>query len=507
MTPFKILKYLLSIFLTLAFVMLIFPSEGIKLSDNTYVYFYNFNDFFSTTEVKYKDISYIVESVGGEDKNEDNESHEHTEVQPLDVKEIVKPDKVKPKYKPKDFGPKDQSFEYPENNVEMLYPLFTALTNKNDTLRILHFGDSQLELDRITSVIRNRFQKKFGGSGMGLIPLNTPYAKYPEIRFKASDNFEKKVIQQFKKDKLNHRRYGVLNRFSKFKGDKKNDTIKSWFRITNVDESNYSLNNITNCRLLYGNSSSPVNFSITCNSKNISNSILEESSSLKEVNWEIPSNTDTLQIEFSGVDSPEFYGLSLESGPGVYVDNIPARSSSGIIFTINDFKLLRESFNRLNVKLVILQFGANKVKNLSSSYSHYERALIRQIQTLRKIDPELAIIVIGVSDMSRHVKGKYETYPSVEKIRDAQRNAALKTGCVFWDLYKAMGGKESMPAWVFHKPPLASKRDFAHFTYSGSRVVGKLFNKAFFHDYNKYQEVMRKSLEQRRNNSPVKPIQ
>ncbi len=504
MTPFKILKYILSIFLSLGFIMLVFPSEGIKIPGNNYIYFYSFDDIFPKPKEEYKNISYIFKQ-----NNEEDPTTE--EIRPLDVKDVMseKEKERKLRYKPKKFAPKVKMFEYPGGNKEILYPLFTQLSNNNDVIHILHYGDSQLELDRITSVIRRKFQQTFGGKGIGLIPVNTPYAKYPTIRFKTSENFKQTIIQKFKTNNINHRRYGILTNFSNFTKidgiNHKND-IESWFEIKNVPRISNSFNKVTQCRLLYGYAKSKTDIVVNCNAKEVYKNSLASSDSLQQAIWNIPLNTDSLRIDFKGKFSPSFYGISLESGTGVYVDNIPARSSSGSIFTVNDNNLLKNTFKLLNAKLVIFQFGANMVKNMSNNYNYYERSITRQIISLRKINPEITIIIVGVSDMAKFVKGQYKTYESVEKIRDAQKKAALDNNCIFWDLYETMGGKESMPSWAFHKPAYASKRDFAHFTYSGSRLVGRFFNEAFFNAYEDYQKTMQKHLKERAEIENVKII-
>ena len=144
-------------------------------------------------------------------------------------------------------------------------------------------------------------------------------------------------------------------------------------------------------------------------------------------------------------------------------------------------------FNKLNVKLIILHFGVNIVPSMKENYDFYENRLYQQLKFLKSLDEQLSIIVMGVSDMSRKVEGHYESYPNIEKIRDAQKNAAFKAKCAFWDTYAAMGGKNSMPSWVFEEPSLARK-DFTHFTYKGSVVIAKMFYKALINDYHKYLE-------------------
>ena len=54
-------------------------------------------------------------------------------------------------------------------------------------------------------------------------------------------------------------------------------------------------------------------------------------------------------------------------------------------------------------------------------------------------------------------------------------------------MYEAMGGKNSMPAWVNADPPLA-RTDFTHFSWKGSIVISKMFYEALMNDYNKYLE-------------------
>ena len=52
-------------------------------------------------------------------------------------------------------------------------PLFYAALQHADKqpVRIVHIGDSQIEEDRISMIIRRRLQDKFGGGGIGLVPM------------------------------------------------------------------------------------------------------------------------------------------------------------------------------------------------------------------------------------------------------------------------------------------------------------------------------------------------
>lgn len=95
---------------------------------------------------------------------------------------------------------------------------------------------------------------------------------------------------------------------------------------------------------------------------------------------------------------------------------------------------------------------------------------------------------MGTTDIATKQGTDYTSYPYLEMIRDAQRRAAFAAGCAFWDAYEAMGGKNSMPAWVFNNPPLAAK-DFTHLSPRGANILAELLYKAIMKDYQRYLKL------------------
>jgi len=119
--------------------------------------------------------------------------------------------------------------------------------------------------------------------------------------------------------------------------------------------------------------------------------------------------------------------------------------------------MLAAQIKAINGKMAILQFGVNVVPNVVEHYKYYENMMYRQIMALKRAVPDIPVLVIGVSDMARKEETSMESYPNVELIRNAQRNAAFRSGAAFWDLYEAMGGHNSMVSWVENEPPYAEK--------------------------------------------------
>ena len=59
----------------------------------------------------------------------------------------------------------------PDDDETYLDAFFEKMQNAgNRHLRIMHYGDSQIECDRISGILRQEFQEEFGGCGVGLVP-------------------------------------------------------------------------------------------------------------------------------------------------------------------------------------------------------------------------------------------------------------------------------------------------------------------------------------------------
>jgi hypothetical protein len=153
-----------------------------------------------------------------------------------------------------------------------------------------------------------------------------------------------------------------------------------------------------------------------------------------------------------------------------------------------DTAQMGKMFRMMDVEMLILQFGANVVPNVVDDYDYYARKFVQELYILKALKPGLVIVVVGVNDMSQNAPNGYQSYPNIVKIRDAQKKAAFEAGCVFWDLYEAMGGENSMPSWVFAKPPLAQK-DFVHFSIGGAKIVAELFCMAWEKEYQRFKRL------------------
>lgn len=504
MKPIKTLLFLISVFIVLSLLSLVFPKEGIQIGNNFKLRFPDLQNIIQPKEYEQADISDILayhQSDMVDDINNivpdtaiflQNSTNIITDSTKLVLNQdsTINKDSVQANELKIQPGNIRQHIEYPENNKEILYPFFSQLNklkSSNELIRILHYGDSQIEGDRITSYIRNELQKKFGGSGIGMFAPVLIKGTNISMKHKLSGTWERYTYQSIKNGNIFHKRLGALMSFGRFvPANASNDQMYQG-EIT-LQKSNLTYRRtreFNQCRVFYGYNDGPFIAELKYKDQTLDAELIPVSRQLNTITWNTNKALDQITISFKGEDSPDIYAIALDDYKGVAVDNIPLRGSSGTDFTRTDLAFLRSMYQRLNVKLIIMEFGVNLVPYIRDDYSYYEKQFYKQLKTLKSLRPDISIIVIGVSDMSQNINGQYVSYPNIVKIREAQKNAAFKADCAFWDMYEAMGGKNSMPAWVNADPPLA-RTDFTHFSWRGSIVISKMFYEALMNDYNDY---------------------
>jgi lysophospholipase L1-like esterase len=483
--PTKVLAFVFSVLAVLLLLTLVFPKDGIRLGESFTLQYLTLDELFGRDSLQYADISGILT---GSRAISDSAYEAMIESEPGDTRQAdtlrADAESLKMLVHP---------IEYPGGDSTLLYPFFRRMRRLKSTgekLRIMHYGDSQIEGDRMTSFIRYKLQNQFGGSGIGIQPAVQLYGYQMSLRHTASDGWIRYTAFGNTDSTLAHNRFGMLGsfaRFSPYPDSLHPDTSvsKAWITLEQSRRTYRLTRMFRDCSIYYGNATQPVYFEVWSNGKLYDADFLEASSGLQVRSWTFDQTPEKLTFTFQSTCSPDFYGIALDNDWGLSVDNVSLRGSSGLIFSKMDEELLRQMFDILNVKLLLLQFGGNVMPYISDNYDYYEQWFTRELTTLKSLVPDLSIIVIGIADMSIKQKDRYMTYPNLENVRNALRNAAFSSDCAFWDMYSAMGGRNSMPSWVYARPPLATS-DFVHFNERGARVLAEMFYNAFMHDYRSY---------------------
>ncbi len=482
--PFNVLLFLTAILLTLGLFSYFFPENGMQLG-RLKIRFINQREIYQPTKQQKKDISHVVTK-----KTIDDFIHQTGEAN------------NKKKSNSGIGAPSAGILDTASTNAiilsdacrDKLYILFSKLkdlTSTRDKIHILHYGDSQIEGDRMTSYIRQRLQDQFGGNGPGMIPAMNVYNTFT-FKQSYSSNFIRYTC--FGGAKLKNKRYGVLGSAARFteefdslRAHKESVLHEAWVEIEPGHAKYYRAKEYNKVTMYYNSCYVPCGLRIFNNGKLIREDSLQHDGKAHALKLDFQQTPGKLKFQFIATVSPTITGFSLEGDYGVQVSNIGMRGSSGSIFNRMDKSLLSKMYEELNTEMIIMQFGGNSVPFFrdSTAVRNFAGYFKKQLNTLKKIRPSAAIIVIGPSDMSKLENGAFVSYPLLPYCVNQMKKASIEAGAGFWNLFDAMGGINSMPSWV--EQGLAGS-DYIHFSNKGASIASELFFEALGSAYAKWTE-------------------
>jgi lysophospholipase L1-like esterase len=370
----------------------------------------------------------------------------------------------------------------PNNNYSYFDSLFSLLENAqrdHKIYRVIHYGDSQIEMDRITSVLRQRLQEVFGGSGPGMISAVKRISSISLTQSSSGNLIRYALVGDSSSHKASHNRYGVMTQFCQTYGQ---STVS--FSTTKHSQAFEKAKEISHVSMLIGNNSDGFKVSLKADNVQGETNVYEANQDITLISWELPGNVNKGTITMQG--SAEIYGIMLDGGYGVAVDNNALRGCSGTIFTRINKPLMMNSIKMLDARMILLQFGGNRMPSIygTKNIASYMEELDRQIKYLKEVAPQATLLFIGPADMGKSVNGKIGTWPGLPELNDSLKSMTLRNEVAYWDMFHVMGGEGSMAQYVKHRPPLAGP-DHIHFTLLGAQEIGNDLAKSLiiYHDF------------------------
>lgn len=362
------------------------------------------------------------------------------------------------------FRSSEASLVYPDSDYTYLAPFFHALERADTAaVHVLHFGDSQIEGDRITHLLRDSLQDLFGGSGPGLLPLWQPIPAR-SVAQQLSDSVPTYFAGGMMGRRAPNPRYGCLAQVSHLKGD------SVMFRLNARETAGFQR------LVLYAGRVDSL--TAVCDGQRRT---LRRGPGLQRAVW-IPRSDRHLALSLDG--AAEIYGLEVDAGHGTTVSNIPLRGSDGLFFMRMDQQLASAMCRDLNVKLILLEFGGNALPMLddTATVRRYCEALGQQIGRIHEVLPDMRVVLIGPADMSVKIDGELQTHPLLPDLVREMQAMAQQRGVAFWNMYAVMGGRNSMLAWAAHQPAWAAP-DYIHFTVRGAKKIAAVLWRALRLNY------------------------
>ena len=290
--PLKILLYIIFVNVLLLTISFVFPKQGIAITNDIHIKFPSVADYFSgkekdSTSVRVEKLAHKYEmAVLSEDSLQWNIAMESNDSASAANEQIIHPG---------DF----------ENALANFYKKLDKIKD-GELVRVLHFGDSQIEGDRISGVIRSMLQEKFGGCGVGYIPITDPGFDRKNIHRSTTGTWNKYSVVRSPKTPP-HNKYGVLGSF--YQWDKNGASIS----LSRNEKTYQRTQKFEQISLLY-NASEEFSYAFSADTALLQQGVLPADSGATHYQWTCNGfGNKAINFTFSGKKSPDIYGIDRKS--------------------------------------------------------------------------------------------------------------------------------------------------------------------------------------------------
>lgn len=434
---------------------------------------------FSEGKVDSKNVlidSLLLESVANDSLSGENDSI--AEIERKEAQEKINFDATEGIEFPTETFENYKGYQYLISFYEKLYQLEK---NPQGKVRIAYYGDSMTDGDLIVQDVRNNYQERFGGNGVGFVSITSESAaSRGSVKSVYSKNWK---TQSYLNVKHPINPFGV-NGHVFFANDTKNQT---WVQYeAGLNKHIATLDNPT---LYYGQSHKKGNVNFIIGKDTLRKNLVPNNlvNTLKVTSGSIKA----FKANFIQADSIPIYGFNFDNGIGIHVDNFSQRGNSGLPISMFDADVMRSFNNSLKYDLVVLHYGTNVLNYGTKNYFWYEKGMKKTVNKIKESFPGVSILIVSTADKSTKYDLEMKTDSAVVPLMKAQKRYALETESGFVNLYTLMGGDGSMVKWVDEAPAKANK-DYTHFNQRGAKVIGNLLYEQLNKGYEQYKVLREK---------------
>ncbi|MCD8266919.1 MAG: hypothetical protein LUC33_07185 [Prevotellaceae bacterium] len=330
-------------------------------------------------------------------------------------------------------------------------------------VRVAYFGDSFIEGDILTGNLRELLQGKYGGGGVGFVPVSSEVSQFRQTVLLTSSGFLRHV--RHGEASFRPSLQGIMgdyfttqgSAFAQLKGSKRPlaylDTceLSTIFYLAQEDTMELT------CTI---NGGQPVELRHETTASGVCAATAE--GRIGQVRWSVEGGRET-----------PFFGVAMDNRRGVSLDNFSVRGSDGLqtgripLETLSSFQELRP------YDLIVLEYGLNVASAGRRDYSGYRQGLVRAIDKLKEAFPQASVLVVSVGDREERDEdnGELHTIDGVLYLLEAQRAAARECHVAFWNLYEAMLREGGIVGMVERRQ---ANRDYTHINYQGGKRLARL---------------------------------
>jgi lysophospholipase L1-like esterase len=347
--------------------------------------------------------------------------------------------------------------------------------------RVLHWGDSTIAADGITSVVRRRMRERFGDGGPGFLAaaIDPVWTLRPGL-LQESEGWEMHTIVW---DGDPVRRCGLAGTAALTDGE-----ATSRLAGRTVGDDRQLLHRF---ELFYRAQPDGGTIELLLDGERIE-TVRTASDDATDQLLGLEQSGRTLTLHALGDGPVTVYGAVLETnGPGITWETFGLAGVSVWNLLQQERHHFRQQIAHRSPDLLVLQIGGNALPHPSlrtGEGARYARGLQRLLERLRSAAPEASCLLIGPLDQAVRERTNLQSHPLVERVIRIQRAEAAAAGCAFWDARAVMGGVGGFERWLEARPQLAWT-DLMHLTSRGLDLVGESFTDALLAAYDSWSRA------------------
>ncbi|MEM6993727.1 MAG: GDSL-type esterase/lipase family protein [Myxococcota bacterium] len=358
--------------------------------------------------------------------------------------------------------------EHPLENPAALTHFYDALARvddgKQEVIRVVHLGASMIGMDDLTSVLREKFQVRFGDGGAGLVMLRRYMTNYLHRWVKLESAKWDHCYIGYLCDKAGH--YG-LGGVAFFGSRGARTAIKTRKAAPGNEAAHYEV--------WYAAEPGGAKFEVSVDDGEPQ--VVDTAAEALEDRWhtiDVEQAPHEITMQVKGNGRVRAYGIAVETaGPGIVWDQFSWLGAFTKRMHGWDAEHIAGQVKHRDPALVAFMYGGNDLRRVSNGKLDQARYADEYLQGVKNVmagKPDASCLIVGITDRGRSLK--FEIKPKhVEVIVAAQRDVAKRAGCAFFDTYAAMGGGGSLRKWRDADPPLAAK-DLKHLNHAGRELLG-----------------------------------
>jgi len=351
--------------------------------------------------------------------------------------------------------------------------LFLQKKEHNQIINLLHIGDSHLQADFMTALIRTSIQTEFGNAGRGLIiPYKVARTNEPYNYATSSKNYWTAKRCVFEDQPLPIGIGGITIN---------NDTSGASLSVktNNAPGLNYAFNKIT---LFYQKDFTSYDFDIS-DSTGMSLGFVSADSIDQFANQHIvtlPAYYNKINISTKQSKDVQkhatIFGLSLENGnSGVLYHTVGVNGAKYHNYSQAIF--FSQQTKSLSPDLIILSLGTNEAFDSKMNEDTFYKQIQELYIQLKQQNPDAAFII---TTPAASYLPRYKYNPRIVTAAKTIIRFANDNEIACWDLQGITGVASN---WKNYK---LMQGDGVHYTRSGYELQGSLFYYAFLNAYNSY---------------------